>query len=280
MTEENEILVPWPSVGANVFVRVPEGKEHAQINVPAPLRDFTAEVLRRNPSWKAIGLVPMGVNVRAFEIFTSDNEFLGKAGWSSFGNGKYIVSSKRTPDHGSKRTKDLKKALTLARKYLIPASTPELAYNAAEEVRSGVLMAVNRKRNSYREAYDRLTYTLQDYVFANWGELHANLQTKEDYNPDIAKLPEQYKAHLSAKQLQDALKGGKGKVVILRGDKCLVCSPSGKGEDHVLVRFEDLPEVVRRNIGLLKLVSDDQLVGGVGYRKTATTFFVLEDLTC
>jgi hypothetical protein len=38
---------------------------------------------------------------------------------------------------------------------------------------------------------------------------------------------------------------------------------------------EDLPNTIKRSVGLLKLLEDDQIIGGVGMRVSAETFVVL-----
>ena len=49
-----------------------------------------------------------------------------------------------------------------------------------------------------------------------------------------------------------------------------------KGEDLIEVKqSEELPDFMRRAIGLLKLVEDNQVVADVGLRVNASTFLIL-----
>jgi hypothetical protein len=49
-----------------------------------------------------------------------------------------------------------------------------------------------------------------------------------------------------------------------------------KGNDAPTIKAsEQLPDYMRRAVGLLKLVEDNQVIHGVGYRANANTFMVI-----
>jgi hypothetical protein len=49
-----------------------------------------------------------------------------------------------------------------------------------------------------------------------------------------------------------------------------------KGKDPLEIKQSDeLPDFIRRAVGLLKLVEDNQVISGVGFRVNEITFLVL-----
>jgi hypothetical protein len=72
--------------------------------------------------------------------------------------------------------------------------------------------------------------------------------------------------------MQNALQKGNAYIVFIDGVNYSV----QKGKDPLEIKTsEELPDFMRRAVGLLKLVEDNQVIEGVGVRANETTFLVM-----
>ena len=75
--------------------------------------------------------------------------------------------------------------------------------------------------------------------------------------------------------MKDMLAKGNAFIVFIDGIHYSV----QKGKDPLQIKESDeLPDFMRRAIGLLKLVEDNQAVSGVGLRVNESTFLVLPNI--
>jgi hypothetical protein len=72
--------------------------------------------------------------------------------------------------------------------------------------------------------------------------------------------------------MQEALRLGDAYIVFIDGVNYSI----QKGKDPLEIKAsEELPDFMRRAVGLLKLVEDNQVIDGVGVRASETTFLVM-----
>jgi hypothetical protein len=111
---------------------------------------------------------------------------------------------------------------------------------------------------------------ITNFVMANWEELaprmrEAGIKLSDD-------MPEAYRAWREVEEVEDAYAAEKGYVIILRGNDYVVTM----GDETVVKSSEQLPDIVRRNLGLLKLSVAGETIPNIGIRMNDYTFFVMD----
>jgi hypothetical protein len=92
---------------------------------------------------------------------------------------------------------------------------------------------------------------------------------------DIDKLPEKFERKMASKQIHNAFDKHQHYLVYVDGQNYAIFR---KNEPTQIKVSEELPEFIRRSVGLLKLVEDNQIISGIGCRVNATTYVVLQQI--
>jgi hypothetical protein len=267
--------------------------EHRSLLIDAPtgLRSVVWGLATKYPTWSfyvASGN-PRHEDFRA-EMFDVriDDEQVGSLHHVYYRRDYCIgISNKRIGkklDYGTMmRTKDVAKAIQLAKKHFGKRSTLEVIDEACELVKgamNGVVFRHDRLLRDAREPFDNLA---KKYVFT------TGLPQFKEY------LGTQTNGSTLLKNLDDLFAMGKEKDVVDKlfsqyknFDTCTVVLNSGtyivENRNGIAASYTDydLPDYVRGKIGLLKLVQVGQVVGGVGFRADDKTFLVVtnKEATC
>jgi hypothetical protein len=86
-----------------------------------------------------------------------------------------------------------------------------------------------------------------------------------------SKYPEAYGKLEETKKINEVIKNNKAWLVFINNSDYIV-----KVNGHVsIMSSEDLPTMIRRNLGMLKLVQDKELITNVGIRVDESTYYVV-----
>ena len=262
--------------------------EHRIANVPiaAPnmLNTVVWELATRNPQWTfyvAAGN-SHGERFRADEFDVRiDNESVGKL-HHAFYRREYCVgiSNKRIGgklDRGDMmRTKDISKAVQIAKKHFGKQSAVELtdeAFNLIKGAINHVVFTHDRKVRDAREPFDRIA---REYFLSDGLDVFkAHLETKTNGSFLLNKLDTLFEM-IQEKSVVDMVHSRYND-----NETCTVVLNSGtyivKNPDETVASFTDdtLPDYMRSKIGLLKLVKTGAVVGDIGFRASDTTFVII-----
>jgi hypothetical protein len=171
------------------------------------------------------------------------------------------------------KTKHQDKAMKFVSKFFGTRNTEELmeeAEKTADHVRGNINSNLNMDVR-------RLWMTLDDYagmyMVKNWDSFNEWLKGFADPSVmEVAnKYPETQTRMEEAQKINDLINAGKVWLVSIRDSDYIV---KVKGQVSIMAS-EELPAMVRRNLGMLKLVQDRELITNVGIRANETTYYVV-----
>lgn len=142
----------------------------------------------------------------------------------------------------------------------------QVATSALENVRGSKNYAVRSAWNN-----DVVTTAMQNYLVSNFPNvltmLDAHARQKLE---DFPRLMEEQRAVF---EISSATHSGNSYLVLLDGMDYAI----KKGNDAPTIKTsEQLPSFMRQAIGMLKLVEDGQVIEGIGFRTSETTFIVVD----
>jgi hypothetical protein len=252
------------------------------------LEDVIWGVATKYPHWelRVIG----GVKHAAEDAFTAhkfavyqDREKIGEICLERYRREYAIgISNGRirgTLDRGDTTyTKDTKKALSIVSKMFSLSTTHERVEAAAKKVDGEMRKVEWSAKRKVQGVLDSIRTTVMDYTLD-----HAR-QEYEAYvreQPNGARLLSELGTY--DKDLADLATVEETKQAVATGRTCLVVLSNGsyiiQHRDSAVQAYDDstLPENLRGKIGLLKLVTDSQMVAGVGFRVDDFTFLVITE---
>jgi hypothetical protein len=145
-------------------------------------------------------------------------------------------------------------------------------FSEATQVISNTLGNVhNQKRWDLSHKWEKVQSHAQKFVIENYAQFASGI-TDKTVVTNLEKLPTSFAEFSSVDAMQNALRLGDAYIVFIDGLNYSV----KKGKDPLEVKAsEELPDFMRRAVGLLKLVEDNQVIDGVGVRANETTFLVM-----
>jgi hypothetical protein len=204
-------------------------------------------------------------------------EELGTIGkeWASKGYrfqvDNHRINAMRERGSGMK-TIHLDKAIKHVSKFVGKKNINEKLSEARQVAESGLSNVTNHKQWKMRELWldDVISAELQKYLVSVFPDALTMLDPK--VIKGLEDFPTRVTERLEVDDMTKQLRLGNMHLVLLDGmDYALQ-----KGiEPPTIKASEQLPDYMRRAIGLLKLVEDNQVINGVGYRANATTFMVV-----
>jgi hypothetical protein len=248
------------------------------LSVEFLLQNILDKFAKAHPDWQIYGRYSTHREppVETFAVYKGD-EKLGELSTSNMGR-KFYVTSPAIRDgleRGSGReTKSYDKAWQLLQT-IQPETLETKLINATAEMQS----SMNRFYSRTTEEHDRnMRYMIQhlsEYINTNWETLCQIAITNGMPEGTGLKIKDKREALDTIKvMVADNYKNGVS--VVLHGDVYVVSNPPQNVCKSVVYSNGDrLPDNIRRNIGLLKLTSDETFVRDVGYRYDSTKFFVL-----
>ena len=129
----------------------------------------------------------------------------------------------------------------------------------------------NQKRWDLSNKWDALKDHAQKFIVENYAQFASDV-TDTTVSSKLEQLPSCYSEFTSVDAMQGALRKGDAYIVFIDGLNYSI----QKGKDPLEIKAsEELPDFMRRAVGLLKLVEDNQVIDGVGVRANETTFLVM-----
>ena len=170
------------------------------------------------------------------------------------------------------KTIHLDKAIKHVNKYFSKKNVNEKLNEAKQKAEQGLSSVASHKQWKMRELWldDAISAEFQKYLVSVFPDALTMLDPKvisrlEDFPTRVAEK-------LEADNMTKQLRMGNMHLVLLDGMDYAI----QKGNEPPTIKAsEQLPDYMRRAIGLLKLVEDNQLITGVGYRADANTFMVV-----
>ena len=167
------------------------------------------------------------------------------------------------------RTTDMKKAIKQINKFVARKSVLEMLV-AAQEHASQVAWSVTSSKDKIIGAtYNKMMPTIIKLLLEQWDTLNPQLNiTDEERN----NFPKEVNESRVANAVYDCRSNGGGWLVLINELDYAV--QRGLGGEVKIFTSEQLPDSIRRGVGMLKLVEDSQIIEGVGLKVNANTFFI------
>ena len=173
------------------------------------------------------------------------------------------IQSKRDRGHSYKTAK-LKDALKTIRKEFYPRTVKERVHTGLEQAQWYIAHALRSSQQELEDVKNSLGKVALSVVRrAHWDVF---MQVLTEVAPELAKkatdLDELIEQHNQMEAIHNNYSSKKLLTVIIDGDKYTVVDNA----DVRTYTSDDLPEQVKQQVGLLKLVEEKEVVAGVGLR--------------
>jgi hypothetical protein len=170
------------------------------------------------------------------------------------------------------KTIHLNKALKHVDKFFGKKNVNEKFTEATQVISTTLGNVHNQKRWDLSHKWERVQSHAQNFVIENYAQFASTITADKALAPSLEQLPTSFAEFRSVDAMQNALRLGDAYIVFIDGLNYSV----KKGKDPLEVKAsEELPDFMRRAVGLLKLVEDNQVIDGVGVRANETTFLVM-----
>ena len=260
---------------------VKNGYTKSNLNAHTLLKQAIAKLAPMYPLWQfVVPRVNMGDEVSMFEVMTNGQK-LGSITRMYHGRdyviavGNHRISENRT--RGSEyKTKDVDKAVLKVKKTFFPRNPNELLSEASKEADR----FLNQQENGKDRALEKHKYNIREamlsYVLgAGYEGFLTHVQTLEPRVRDrvLNDIKGEKELRMEVKSIEEIRRQFEKQIA------ALVVRDSGK----YLVRIDDnvqiyddntLPESMKRNLGMLKLVDAGFFLSGVGCRVNDEVFVV------
>jgi hypothetical protein len=201
---------------------------------------------------------------------TIDKEYIhGGGGW------RYCVDNDRI-NGVRERGRGMKtihedKALKHVGKFFSKKNMNEKFTEATQVMHNALGNVHNQKRWDLSHKWDRVQSDAQKFIVENYAQFASGV-TDKTVATNLEQLPSCFTQFNSVDAMQNALQKGDAYIVFIDGLNYSI----KKGKDPLEIKTsEELPDFMRRAVGLLKLVEDNQAIDGVGVRANDTTFLVM-----
>jgi hypothetical protein len=199
---------------------------------------------------------------------TIDKDYISGGGWR-YCVDNHRISSMRERGSGMKTIHE-DKAIKHVGKFFGKKNVNEKFTEATLAIVNAVGNIHNQKRWDLSHKWDALSTHTQKFIYDNYAQFTSSI-TDTSVSANVEKLPSVIAEFSSVDAMQDALRKGDAYIVFIDGLNYSI----QKGKDPLEIKTsEELPDFMRRAVGLLKLVEDNQVIDGVGVRANETTFLV------
>jgi hypothetical protein len=202
---------------------------------------------------------------------TIDKEYTSNGGWR-YCVDNHRINGVRERGRGMKTIHE-DKALKHVGKFFGKKNVNEKFTEATQIISSALGHVHNQKRWDLSHKWDELESYTQKFIHDNYAMFASTVDvTTNKVKDDLEKLPSAIAEFSSVDAMQEALRLGDAYIVFIDGVNYSI----QKGKDPLEIKAsEELPDFMRRAVGLLKLVEDNQVIDGVGVRANETTFLVM-----
>jgi hypothetical protein len=170
------------------------------------------------------------------------------------------------------KTIHLNKALKHVDKFFGKKNVTEKITEARRNVDNVLSQVDNEKAWRLRATWSSMESEARTFVVDNYQAFVDSVVNKSSVAKQLEVLPTQVAEYNATQHLISMLKNNNAFIVFIDGVNYSV----QKGKDPLEIKQSDeLPDFIRRAVGLLKLVEDNQVISGVGLRVNESTFLVL-----
>jgi hypothetical protein len=245
----------------------------------APLRGLIRQYATSYPNWtfECLHTYYRPSAIDEVKVFVGD-EYIGMIGYNSRRSKFQVSSPKIERDMDRKRMRETAN-LAIAHKLICSFSTKSLGEHLAEDksdIRDGLRRMSRTTHSNLRSLSENLAPIFQEYVLANWEDV---LEWVSKNGKATNRMHELHDTIYQNTSTQDMF-AGKGLCVSVRDDAYVVEKDekdAGSERFTVYSNSDRLPSELRQAIGLLKLVCDNSILNGVGYRHEYNKYFVLSE---
>ena len=259
------------------------GNGHVKSTIDPFMKEFIEQLALKYPQWTFVeNAVTSNGSTNTYEAHSfkvmDKREVLGTLSkdWTQSGN-RYQVDNHRIAsmrERGSgMKTIHMDKAIKHVNKLFGRKNANEKFTEAKQVISTALGHIHNQKRWDLSHKWDRVQSHAQKFVIENYAQFASGVtDTTNTVGTSLEQFPSCYAEFNSVDAMQDALQKGDAYLVFIDGLNYSV----QKGKDPLEVKAsEELPDFMRRAVGLLKLVEDNQVIAGVGVRANETTFLVM-----
>lgn len=279
---ENDYLdLGMPNVKAERSKRA----DPALVEIHTFMKPFILEVAKLFPMWELIGkranwkVRLSGVEAVEFWRFDvyENREFLGTLEYEHSKNGySYSITNSRIQNKRERgnaaRTKDMKKALKILSKEFGIKKMQERVAEAQENCANALHNFYHDKNRSFNHAYSYVHTTVEKYVMSNWDTIKEIGLAKGADAKIIDNILSVYEEREIAAEFAKSFDTDGGVVVVIHGNDYAV-----KDKESISIYGTDnLPEWIKRGIGMLKLIDKKTAIANIGYKVDDQVFFVLK----
>jgi hypothetical protein len=246
------------------------------------LKDLVEQLALKYPQWTFVetSVTAMAVDklIHAHRFDVKDKrEVLGTIDKDYCSNGyRYRIDNHRIEgmrERGSgMKTIHLNKALKHVDKFFGKKNVVEKITEARQKVENSLSQIDNEKGWRLRGTWGAMESQARNFITNNYQAFMDSVVDKTSIAKHLEQLPTQVEEFNATQHLIKMLQTGNAFIVFIDGLNYSV----QKGKDPLEIKQSDeLPEFIRRAVGLLKLIEDNQVISGVGFRVNETTFLVL-----
>ncbi len=246
------------------------------------LKDLIEQLALKYPQWTFVetSVTAMAVDklIHAHRFDVKDKrELLGTIDKDYCGSGyRYRIDNHRIEgmrERGSgMKTIHLKKAIKHVDKFFGKRNMVEKITEARRKVENTLSQIDNEKGWRLRGTWNAMESQARDFITNNYQAFMDSVVDKTSIAKHLEQLPTQVEEFNATQHLNKMLQTDNAFIVFIDGLNYSV----QKGKDPLEIKQSDeLPDFIRRAVGLLKLVEDNQVLSGVGFRVNETTFLVL-----
>ena len=166
------------------------------------------------------------------------------------------------------RTTDMKKAIKQINKFVARKTVLEMMDEAQTNASSTAYNVMANKYSILKKSYDEMMPIVVNLLVAQWDTL--GLSIKEGF-------PREVSESRIANDMNECRNSGGGWLVLINGLDYAV-QKGGKDAEVKILTSEQLPDFIRRAVGMLKLVENSQIIEGAGIRVNDNTFFISDEV--
>lgn len=253
--------------------------------------EFVCKDVLVNTVWELVGCMPSwrfvvrasrhvahAVHIEKIEVF-QDGEQIGKLG-STWYRRNYCVSigGGKIGEYEHQRTKDVHKAVLIAKKNFKKKGIGDLLDAADNESRSVIRTAMNDMQRRVSTSFDRLRPHLIHFALTEHrAEFAAAISNYTQATEALSTWTDTDKDLVVATDMDMAYKAREFYLVVARNGQYIV-----RFADDSANIYDDgnFPDDLRGKLGLLKLLTAGQMVSSVGCRVNDNTFVLLKEEQC
>jgi hypothetical protein len=171
----------------------------------------------------------------------------------------------------SAKTKDINKAVKLLGKFFGSKTLTERINEAQENCAGSLNSAFRDKKHGFYSQYNVMVEKMAGYLMNDWEKTKEAATTRGVDAELLERMPGRYEDYMVVSKVYKQFQEDKGVVVVINGNDYAVSNR----KSMQVYSSEDLPDWIKRGVGMLKLIEPGNVIGGVGYKISADSFYVM-----